>query len=383
MSTASSTNLAINRTRLVDWLNGSAFDLWSDVDRDRDYGGYFETIALDGKPVIENKRVRVSARQVYCFAQAERLGWGGDWRGAVDHGLAFLLGTGLRPDGCLKHLVTREGVLVKEGPDLYDQAFLLLALAETFRKTADAQYRDRARALLGWLKANMGHPEAGFFNGPNDRGMLCSNPHMHLFECAIAWISVDPDGPWRALAEEIAALCRRRFVRAHGALLEFFDPQWQPVDNGPAAIEPGHQFEWTWLLVNWENIGGGRCDDIYRRFYEIGETHGVCPKRNVAIDALKKDLSWAGPQARLWPQTERLKSSLALAGRAQGDERDRLLANASDAAHALYGYFDGLKPGLWRDKLRGDGTFIDEAAPASSFYHIVCAISELAAFKLD
>ena len=30
-----------------------------------------------------------------------------------------------------------------------------------------------------------------------------------------------------------------------------------------------------------------------------------------------------------------------------------------------------------RDKLRADGTFVDEAAPASSFYHIVCAILEL------
>jgi mannose/cellobiose epimerase-like protein (N-acyl-D-glucosamine 2-epimerase family) len=34
-------------------------------------------------------------------------------------------------------------------------------------------------------------------------------------------------------------------------------------------------------------------------------------------------------------------------------------------------------PGAWRDKYRPDGTFVDEAAPASSLYHIVAAISEL------
>ncbi len=33
--------------------------------------------------------------------------------------------------------------------------------------------------------------------------------------------------------------------------------------------------------------------------------------------------------------------------------------------------------GLWRDKMMADGTFVEEAAPASSFYHIVCAIYEL------
>ena len=33
--------------------------------------------------------------------------------------------------------------------------------------------------------------------------------------------------------------------------------------------------------------------------------------------------------------------------------------------------------GAWRDKLRPDGTFIDEPAPATSFYHILCACTEL------
>jgi mannose/cellobiose epimerase-like protein (N-acyl-D-glucosamine 2-epimerase family) len=36
-----------------------------------------------------------------------------------------------------------------------------------------------------------------------------------------------------------------------------------------------------------------------------------------------------------------------------------------------------LKPGLWRDRRGADGQFIDEPSPASSFYHIVLALSEL------
>jgi mannose/cellobiose epimerase-like protein (N-acyl-D-glucosamine 2-epimerase family) len=34
--------------------------------------------------------------------------------------------------------------------------------------------------------------------------------------------------------------------------------------------------------------------------------------------------------------------------------------------------------GLWRDKLLADGTWIDEPAPASSFYHIIDALRVLA-----
>jgi len=34
-------------------------------------------------------------------------------------------------------------------------------------------------------------------------------------------------------------------------------------------------------------------------------------------------------------------------------------------------------PGLWRDRYLADGSFVDEPVPATSFYHIVCAITEL------
>jgi len=34
-------------------------------------------------------------------------------------------------------------------------------------------------------------------------------------------------------------------------------------------------------------------------------------------------------------------------------------------------------PGLWRDRMNPDGSFVEEPAPASSFYHIVGAILDL------
>jgi mannose-6-phosphate isomerase len=43
----------------------------------------------------------------------------------------------------------------------------------------------------------------------------------------------------------------------------------------------------------------------------------------------------------------------------------------------LWLYLDTPVPGLWWDRLRPDGGFVDEPAPASSFYHIACAIAEL------
>jgi mannose-6-phosphate isomerase len=31
----------------------------------------------------------------------------------------------------------------------------------------------------------------------------------------------------------------------------------------------------------------------------------------------------------------------------------------------------------WRDRRREDGAFVDEPAPASSLYHIICAVAAL------
>ncbi|WJH41115.1 hypothetical protein N7E02_11590 [Aliirhizobium terrae] len=37
-------------------------------------------------------------------------------------------------------------------------------------------------------------------------------------------------------------------------------------------------------------------------------------------------------------------------------------------------------PGLWHDMMLEDGGFRREAAPASSLYHIICAIGELSRY---
>jgi mannose-6-phosphate isomerase len=109
--------------------------------------------------------------------------------------------------------------------------------------------------------------------------------------------------------------------------------------------------------------------------FEIGVA-GVDPGRNVAIDALLDDCSTHQASARLWPQTERLKAAVTLARRGDSAE-GAYLAHAVGAARSLRRYLETDIPGLWRDSLTATGAFLDQPAPASSFYHIVCGINEL------
>src|SRR6185312_10174934 len=141
---------------------------------------------------------------------------------------------------------------------------------------------------------------------------------------------------------------------ASGALREFFDADWIAIPGEGGLVEPGHQFEWAWLLERWGRARGDRrASAAARRLFENG-LRGVDPVREVAVNALWDDFSVRDGAARLWPQTEHLKAALVLGDAAQGVR----------AARGLAQYLDTPARGAWRDKLRADGSFVDEPAPA-------------------
>lgn len=373
------------RDRLMTWLTTEALPIWWETGADRERGGFHERLNLDGTPCVEPRRARVQARQVFTFAVAGRLGWIGPSRQAVEHGLAFFRGAYERPDGTFRTLVGPDGAMLDDTVVLYDQAFALFALAVASTVVADpAPLTAAATRLRQRLEATLKHPLGGFEEAAPRKLPLLANPHMHLFEASLAWVELGqgPDqAAWNALADEIAGLALSHFIDPQtGYLREFFDGEWRPAPGRDGRIvEPGHLFEWAWLLVRWGTLRG-RADAVAaaRRMAEAAEETGVDPVRNVAVNAILDDGAPIDSGARLWPQTERIKAAVALAGAAE-TEAEKALWRSRIAAGvtALFTYFDVPVAGLWRDKLRPDGTFVEEPAPASSFYHIICAIEEL------
>jgi mannose-6-phosphate isomerase len=383
------TELAALRGELLAWLFDRALPIWWGVGADHAGGGFHEAIDLTGRPVLADRRARVQARQVFTYAVAGQLGWSGPWRAAAAHGLDYFIGRYRRPDGLFWNAVTAAGEPIRAAPHLYEQAFALLALATACEAEPDPALPPIAEAILDRLLAER-RGAAGGFTGFADPNTYQSDPHMHLFEAALAWEPLAPDGRWGALADELAELCLTRFIRPdRGALLEYFEPDWSPAAGlAGHLIWPGHQFEWAGLLERWaqrrEDAAPGR-DDVRataRRLFEIGAGHGVDRVRGVALFELTDDFQVHDSKARLWSQTEWMKAALILA-RAEPDaaRRDRYLAEAAAGAKALRRYLEVPVRGLWRDRLMGDGTWAEEPAPASSFYHIIDALRVLAAWR--
>jgi mannose/cellobiose epimerase-like protein (N-acyl-D-glucosamine 2-epimerase family) len=320
----------------------------------------------------------VQARQVYAYSRAGSLGWRGDARPLVEAGLSFFIRHYLRADGLFHTLVEHDGMLKDDRVVLYDQAFALLALASCQEVLGAAPHIIKHGVQLRTaLRERMHRPGGGFDSEESEPTPLLSNPHMHLLEAALAWQAISADPAWAALADEVCDIALQHFIdQRSGALAEIFDEHWQlmPESTPGQAIEPGHQFEWAWLLLCKDSRPGSALRKVAQRLFEIGENHGV--KGGIAINTLNADLRSKDPAARLWPQTERLKAASRL-GALTGEEH--YWTSALGAAQGLWRFLDHGARGLWHDKIDREGRFVAEPAPASSFYHIICAIAEFGA----
>ncbi|MES0808591.1 AGE family epimerase/isomerase [Roseibium sp. SCPC15] len=371
---------------LTGWLTQNALPTWQKNGLDNTKGECFEAIDLDtGRATTSPRRARVVPRQIYSFLEGEKLGWNGPGREIAISLLDWYLATYLTKEGFIAAAADLDNRIVDDSFDLYNQAFALFSFAQIakFLPERREQAIEAASNLINYLFDNYRHPEAGFREANPDKAPLCSNPHMHLFEACLAWEETSDDTVWPDLADELAELALSRFIDpVTGGLREFFALDWSPMpgDKGK-VIEPGHQFEWAWLLARWGHDRGDAGALIAaRRLYDIGWTYGINESRGVAFMSLKDDFTVRDPIARLWGQTEWIKAAVALAQISTGVERSAYLSDIPDAVLALQTYFRDVPAGLWRDKLAPDGTFAEEPAPASSLYHIVCAIAELHAF---
>lgn len=359
-----------------EWLFEAAAHRWR-VDPDRDAPLFPERMSIHGDREACPHRLFVQARHVYAYCELGRLGWSGSWGRMVGANIDFLVGNGRRADGLYIHRFDSHGGVLDARADLYDQAFMLLALAHAGRALQRADLFDFAEALDDALDARWRLPHGGYHEG---EVAVCppyrQNPHMHLLESFIALYEATGSARWRRDAEHIARLCTQSFLHpGTGALLEYFDAELRPLAGADGdVVEPGHCFEWAWLferLAQWGLPEASRISDGLTRFARL---HGLDPGRGVIINEVRIDGSIRDPLARLWPQTERLKAALARHHRTGHDEESK---EAAAAYAGLIQYFDTPGPGAWRDKLKADGSWVEELAPGSSMYHITCALAQL------
>ncbi len=363
------------------WLLDTSYPLWIQKGIDHTGGGFFEALNHDTTPAQLAQRTMVQARQIYSFRLAEKIGAlsQADADRILRSTTDYLIAHVGREDGSFAHAIGIDRKISNESTELYTQAFVLFALAQTYSLTRDEKYKTRAKKLMNYLNRERRAPGGGYTEIKEGKTLYQSNPHMHLFEASIAWMATDTDPEWQMTADQIVELLLHKFIdEKTGALCEHFSENWIPErPDGQFIFEPGHHFEWCWLLGNYQALTGEkRLESVRHTLYNLGEKHGIHPERGVAMDEIWSNFTVKKYSSRFWPQTERIKAAVQLATEAPAAHAPHFAKLADDAVSGLFQYFNHAHPGLWWDTWMEDGSFTGDPVKASSLYHIAGAMAE-------
>jgi mannose/cellobiose epimerase-like protein (N-acyl-D-glucosamine 2-epimerase family) len=367
----------LSREIAREWLFDRVLPFWSRHGIDRTFGGFVEELRLDASNAnVDVKRTRVTARQIYVFSHAALLGV----PGAGDlarHGFDFLTTKAwLGQSAGWARRLDRSGAVVDETPDLYDLAFVLFALGWYYRATRDSDAVVWADRTVAFIDAHMRHPAGGFVHEKGAGPPLQQNPHMHLLEAALANIEATGGTRYQALAVEVAELFSQRLYDAKSrTLVEHYDGNWRRLaDPAAQVVEPGHHYEWAWILANYQRLTGHRMEGAIRGLIEFAEEFGVDPATGSVVNAIGVDGTVFDPGFRVWPNAERLQAAVAGFEVFGTDPRPVF----ADTIRVLFRLFVDQAPcGTWFDRSDVNGRPTVDKIPASTLYHVMIAVTEM------
>lgn len=362
--------------RVRDWMFNKALPLWLARGVEPETGAFVEALDFTAADAgIAFRRTRVACRQIYVFSHAAVLGWtqGLD---AAKAGARWLLAHAWRPDqaGFVRR-TDRAGATIDPAIDLYDNAFAVFAFAWLTKATGEAVWADWARKTLIAATTTLAHPSGeGFYNDETRSGWRQQNPHMHLTEACLAALDATGEPVFAQAADRLVDLCSKRFTDGR-TLAEFFQDDWRraPGDAG-RHIEPGHMFEWAWILGDHMRLSGADHRATMTAFIAFGEAHGVDHRTGATFNVVRDDELLLDGGSRTWPNTERVKAAVAAHQWLAAPE-------AAARAHAavdilLDRYFVQTPSGGWRDQFDAQGEPVAPNMPASTLYHAFFAFAE-------
>ncbi len=370
--------LAEMQKRAAVWLFDQALPWWVENSWDAAHKGVVEAFDFNGKDAaLPAKRTRVACRQIYVFSHAHTLGWS-DGLDLAGHCLRHLTDTVWSgPQKGFPRLMSRTGEIADDTIDLYDHSFALFAFAWHARATGSRESLDWTYRTLDFIEAQLRHPtQPGFMHQKPFEGWRLQNPHMHLTEACLVAFETTGDNRFRDVARELVDLFRTRFFDINsGALYESFTDDLQPIPGPDGMIvEPGHQFEWSWILNALRPHLAVDVSAEIRALHHFGERFGVDPKTGAVRDAINADGTVISAGSRTWPNTERLKSAIAIRDLDGADVTPILEQTCS----VLFDRYLAVEPaGTWSDAFDEQARPTAHNVPTSTLYHVVLAMTEL------
>ena len=201
-----------------------------------------------------------------------------------------------------------QGAPLDQRKDLYTHAFILFACAHYWAKVREPLVESVLNAVLEVLDQRFSSGD-GLYEACLERdwsllntGPL-QNPLMHLAEAFLATLSVREDlAVQRALVELCTAMQQRFIDPQHSVLME------KPLGSVDNWFEPGHQFEWYFLLESSPLLRGSKLHASVERAFAFTEQLGVDQSSGAVRAMLTLDGHSKDATQRIWAQAEYLRA---------------------------------------------------------------------------
>jgi mannose/cellobiose epimerase-like protein (N-acyl-D-glucosamine 2-epimerase family) len=363
---------------MLAWTKQEALPFWGTVGVDHARGGFHERLDLQGHPIPDvPKRLMVQGRQLYVYCHAGLLGWHSNSRSLADRCVDYMVESFYRRDGNpgWAYSLTPDGRIASAVRDTYGHAFALLGLAWYHRLTGDAQVLRIADETLAFLDEALACEQGGYLDAaPPPDAVRRQNPHMHLFESVIALYQATCDPKYLARGAELFELFSARFFQpATGSLCEYFGEDLNPLpDQRGRVTEPGHHYEWVWLLRAFQRACGRDVGPYCKALYEHADRYGW-DAEGFVVDEVENSGAVLKASRRSWPHTEALKANVAEGERGRGGCDEKAAACCARLMNAFVG-----RPvsGGWMDHIDSKGRPLVGMIPASTLYHLFMAVAE-------
>lgn len=367
----------------LDHITTNLLPFWMTHSIDADYGGYFTHLNRLGQVYDDSaKYAAMQARLIYAFSVGHALQPEQGYLPLAHYGVNFL--TRFFWDdqyGGWFTSVRRDGQVISPVKLLFDQAYVLIGLAEYYRITRDPailNYINRTWDLLegyGWDGHHQGYFEIfrGDWTLQSPRKTICIQ--LDMLRAFLALYEITQADHYRQRALQIADLVAGVMHDPdYGCVLETFRPDWR---YSPVATQDqtqvGHNLKGAWLLLHANDLNPHpEYVQAATRMVDFCLQHGWDWSHGGFFQQVYRSGLLASPVKVWWPECEGLYALIALYQRT-GEARYWQFFQSLTAF--VFTHFVDQENGEWFTSCQPDGTPRDDhkGGVYKSAYHTVQA----------
>lgn len=358
---------------------------WHEAFPDPLTGGFYERLGKGFKPrFVGNRRLLTQCRQLsiysHAFLQKEKTSLFNP--PLCEYFEAIIKNYYVPETAGWRFSLDDQGQPADNTYDLYSLTFVIFGFSHYYRATKDQRAKEYARQTLAFIKDKFAMPGLPGYAEALNEDLTCiprtrrQNPHMHLLEACLFAEETWHESCYAEMADQLVGLFIDYFYIADKSqLCEFFTDELKPHPETGSRVEPGHYFEWVWLLKKYATLRGdaNKYNDLCFSLLKWANDYGWDPVYGGIFDVLTPEGQVITDTKRIWPFAEALKANALMIDSAP--DRDAIKARMKEMVNVFRNNYMQER-GFWVEWLNRDLSPATDYMPGTTPYHVYFGIME-------